>query len=76
MIPLGMCKIGVVVIIKSIRGTKLAMRLAAMGLRPGDRIRIVSKISHGPIIIENLNNGTRIALGRGMTYKILVSQGE
>jgi Fur family ferric uptake transcriptional regulator len=46
-------------------------RLASMGLRPGDRIEIINNTGGGRVIL-GLDN-TRLAIGRGMAKRIMVS---
>ena len=70
--PLSQCQVGDTVTIARIMGRGLAVRLGAMGLREGDRVKIVSRISRGPLIIENLRDGGRLALGWGMIHRIMV----
>jgi Fe2+ transport system protein FeoA len=48
----------------------LTSRLSAMGLVPGVEVVVVTNKGVGPAIVEV--KGTRLALGRGMTRKILV----
>lgn len=52
-------------------GWGLQRRLADMGLTPGVAIKIISSGRPGQVVIEV--RGSRIALGRGMAQKILVS---
>lgn len=47
--------------------------LADMGLRPGQRVEMVSNQGGGPLVVRL--DETRIALGRGMAMKIYVSRG-
>ncbi len=51
-------------------GHRLARRLAELGLTPGVTLQVVHK-NGGPMLIAV--RGTRLALGRGVTDKILVS---
>jgi len=48
-------------------------RLAALGLTPGARIRMVQNFGHGPLIV--LVRETRLALGRGEAMQVLVETG-
>jgi Fe2+ transport system protein FeoA len=50
-------------------GKGLTGRLAAMGIVPGMRIKILRN-SGGPLVI--IGNGTRVAIGRGQASKILL----
>lgn len=69
--PLVMARPGEEVFLVGIRaGFGLRKRLADMGLSPGVRLRIVHSQLPGPVIIEL--RGSRIALGRGMTQRIMV----
>ncbi len=51
-------------------GSSLRSKLYAMGLAPGVIIRVLEKYQLGPVIIEA--GGTRLAVGKGMSAKILV----
>lgn len=51
-------------------GMGLTSRLTAMGVVPGTEVLMVSNQGAGPAVVEV--RGTRLALGRGMTRKILV----
>jgi len=53
-------------------GVGLTSRLTAMGVVPGCEILMVSNKGRGPAVVEV--RGTRLALGRGMTRKILVCE--
>lgn len=53
-----------------IGGCEIRHRLTAMGLSIGDEIEAIS--NYGPIIINV--KGSRLAIGRGLAQKILVSQ--
>jgi Fe2+ transport system protein FeoA len=69
--PLVMAGIGEEVRLESIRGgEKLVHRLTAMGLTPGVSFKIVQDAG-GPLLLSVLDS--RIALGRGMAQKIMVS---
>ena len=51
-------------------GRNLTRRLAEMGLTPGVTLRVVQK-NGGPLLISV--RGSRIAIGRGMAHKLLVT---
>ncbi len=54
-------------------GRNARMRIMQLGINPGDEIKILSVGPFGgAIYIENLTNGTRVAIGRGIAAKILV----
>ena len=54
-------------------GRGFVSRLAALGLTPGARIKMVQNFGHGPLIV--LVRETRLALGRGEAMKVLVETG-
>jgi ferrous iron transport protein A len=59
-------------IIASIDGGHMAQgKLARMGILPGSIIKIIKKTKRGPMIVEV--KGVRLAVGRGMLSKIIVS---
>jgi ferrous iron transport protein A len=51
-------------------GKEFLNRMASLGFTPGTRVLVVRNYRHGPIIA--LVHGTRIALGRGASLKVLV----
>lgn len=51
-------------------GEGLKSRLAALGMVPNVQITIINKGRPGPFVVSF--KGSRIALGRGMTEKIMV----
>jgi Fe2+ transport system protein FeoA len=51
-------------------GHGLRARLAAMGLVPGAKLRMMRNSGHGPAVVEVKD--TRLALGRGMTVHLRV----
>jgi Fe2+ transport system protein FeoA len=55
-------------------GQNLANRLATMGLLPGVKIKVVNNSHPGPFVVEI--KGSKVALGRGMAGKIVVSEQE
>ena len=70
--PLTMAKEGERVVIREITGgRKKQARLTDMGLRPGDLIQIINNAGRGRIILAQ--GPTRLAIGRGMAEKIMVS---
>ena len=72
LMPLAMAKPGEKIIIKEIVGGRTARaRLASMGFRPGDPLEIISNDGWGRLIIGFGN--TRMAMGRGMAQKIMVT---
>lgn len=72
LMPLTMAKPGEGLVIKEIVGGRMGRsRLASMGLRPGDRVEVITNNGHGRIILGH--DCTRLAIGRGVAQKILVS---
>ena len=51
-------------------GDNLKYRLMSMGLQTGQKIEVVSNSFHGPFLVKVQN--ARIALGYGVTHKVLV----
>ena len=51
-------------------GHRLLCRLAEMGIRPGVRLRVLSRGRPGPFII--MVGQVRLVLGQGMVHRILV----
>jgi len=69
--PLSMVESGKNVRLVSLQaGRGLAQRLAEMGFIPGVEIHVVNNGITGPVVV--LVKGSRLVLGRGMAYKILV----
>ncbi len=72
LMPLAMAKPGERVEVKEIAvGVGGKSRLASMGLRVGDKLEIISNDGHGRLILGH--ECTRLAMGRGIAQKILVS---
>jgi len=73
LLPLSMLGIGEEAILADIRGGhKLKQHLAAMGMSPGMKVVMLQNNSGGPVVLGILDS--RIALGRGMAQKIMVSK--
>lgn len=52
-------------------GWGMRRSLNQIGIQPGDHVRVVRRAPFGgPVLIEN--NGTQVAVGRGMAEKIRV----
>ncbi len=72
LMPLTMSRAGERLIVRDIvGGIGIRERLISMGIRIGDEIEVISNTGAGRLIIACGN--TRIALGRGVANKILVS---
>ncbi|HKI48056.1 MAG TPA: transcriptional repressor [Desulfobacteria bacterium] len=72
LMPLAMAKAGETVLVRDVAGCKHKQsRLASMGLRSGDRVEIINNMGGGRVIL-GLEN-TRLAIGRGMANRIMVS---
>ncbi|MCD6368293.1 MAG: FeoA domain-containing protein [Thermoproteales archaeon] len=71
MMPLAFAPEGSLVrVIDIMAGRGLTRRLIEMGLVPGSVIKVVKTMGPGPIVIEV--KGVRLALGHGVSMKILV----
>jgi Fe2+ transport system protein FeoA len=69
--PLSMSVAGQELRLDEIRaGRRLTHRLAELGLTPGVTLRVVQK-NGGPLLISV--RGSRIAIGRGLAHKLLVT---
>jgi ferrous iron transport protein A len=69
--PLVMAAIGEQVYLESIKGgKKMLRRLTALGLTPGVELNVVQNT--GGVLLLSVR-GSRIALGRGMARKMMVS---
>ena len=72
LMPLSMAKAGERVVLREMAGGATARaRLADMGLRLGDRIEIITNTGQGRLILGR--GYTRLAVGRGIAQKIMVS---
>ena len=72
--PLAMVRAGETVTVVGIRGGRgLARRLTDMGLTPGIKIKVLTNHMPGPVMIEL--RGSKVALGHGVSQKIMVSGG-
>jgi len=72
LVPLTLAKQGERVEIKDVAGGKSAHgRLASMGLRKGDVLEVISNAGQGRLIVGH--GPTRLALGRGVAEKVIVS---
>jgi len=60
-----------VVIDRLVGGRQVQQRLADMGLTPGTTIEVIKASGPGPIIVAF--RGSRLALGRGLSQKVLVA---
>ena len=74
-VPLSLVQPGTPVTVVGIRGGRgLAQRLSAMGLVPGAKVEVVQTQFDGPLVVRIL--GGKVMLGRGMTHKVLVADGQ
>ena len=72
MISIDFVRTGEKVKIVDIKGGKgIITKISAMGIRIGDTVEVIQN-HHGPLIIAK--DHIRIALGRGMSKKILVEK--
>ncbi len=75
LMPLSIAKPGERLIIRDIIGGRgITERLLSMGIRIGDKIEVISNMGFGRLIIAK--DQIRIAVGRGVANKILVSKTE
>ncbi|MBW2284899.1 MAG: transcriptional repressor [Deltaproteobacteria bacterium] len=75
LMPLTMAKAGERVVIREMAGGRQARsRLSDMGLRSGDTIEIINNDGMGRLILGR--DCTRVAMGRGIAQKIMVSVAE
>jgi len=71
MFPLAMAAINEQVRLESIKGgKKMLRRLSTLGLTPGVELSVVQNAG-GPLLLSV--RGSRIALGRGMSQRVMVS---
>jgi Fe2+ transport system protein FeoA len=63
-----------VVVIKGINaGQRALRRLMSLGINIGDRVRVLHfGPFKGAILVEDLDSGVKVALGRGLARKIVV----
>ena len=59
------------IIVEVVGGRGLVRRLYELGFTPGTKVRVISSSSPGPVLVDV--KGARIALGRGVTMKIIVN---
>ncbi|MGD2125673.1 MAG: transcriptional repressor [Desulfobacteraceae bacterium] len=72
LMPLAMAKPGEKIVIKEMMGGREARaRLASMGLRAGDSLEIINNNGLGRLIVGH--SSTRLAMGRGIAQKIMVT---
>ena len=72
LMPLAMAKPGERVVIREMAGGKTAKsRMSDMGLRLNDHVEIISNSGEGRLILGH--DCTRLAIGRGIAQKIMVS---
>ena len=72
-IPLALAYPGQKVrVVSIVAGRGLRQRLISMGLNVGSEIEVIKSGAPGPFLIAVKE--TRLAIGRGIAYKIMVSQ--
>lgn len=72
--PLSFANNGETVSLTEIRaGDKLRQRLGDLGLNVGMHVRVVQSDTCGPMILA-VKNDSRLAVGRGMAQKIMVTR--
>ena len=71
--PLIMLPEGVQATVVEVHGGRgLCRRLAEMGFNVGDKVRMIKNHRPGPVVVEVKDS--RVALGRGVTMKIMVEE--
>ncbi|AQT69367.1 FeoA domain protein [Anaerohalosphaera lusitana] len=71
--PLSGISSGQTVIFSNVdAGCELRSRLAAMGLVPNARLKVVSNGGFGPFVINV--RGSKVVLGRGVAHKVMVEE--
>lgn len=69
--PLALAPVGQDVCLVGIHGGRhIRRRLADLGLNPGMKVRVVSSGEGGPLILAVKDS--RLALGRGMAFRVMV----
>ena len=58
-------------VVEVVGGRGLVRRLYELGFTPGTKVRVISSSSPGSVLVDV--KGARIALGRGVTMKIIVN---
>lgn len=58
------------VVVRIIGGQSACKRLNELGFVPGTEVKVVNKISSGPVMIQV--KGSKLALGRGLANKVEV----
>jgi len=58
-------------VVEVVGGRGLVRRLYELGFTPGTKVRVISSSFPGPVLVDV--KGARIALGRGVTMKIIVN---
>ena len=72
LMPLALARPGGKYIIREMRAGKMARaKLTALGLRAGDQVEIISGDGQGRLVVAH--HFTRLAIGRGLAGKIMVS---
>lgn len=72
-LPLGFLQAGRIGVVRDLAGGRgLRQRLVEMGLVSGARVKVIKNETGGPLIIS-VGDG-RLAVGRGMSLKIMVEE--
>jgi Fe2+ transport system protein FeoA len=70
--PLALARPGEKCVIREVRAGKMARaKLTALGIQVGDQVEIISGDGHGRLVLAH--HFTRLAMGRGLAVKIMVS---
>jgi ferrous iron transport protein A len=75
LMPLSMVSSGARACVVEVRGGHgCERRLTALGVLPGVTLTVVRNAGAGPVVVKLKES--RLALGRGMSHRIMVAQGE
>lgn len=62
------------IILEICSGIEAKRKLTSMGIHINDSIVKINEAKWGPLLVQNLSNGSdKIAVGRGLASKIMVS---
>lgn len=56
-------------------GRGIHLNLARLGIYVGDKVKVLESAPFGgPVLLEHLSSGARIAIGQGMARRMLVEE--
>ena len=75
MMPLTMVNRGEAVIVRKVKGCDtVRQRLIDLGLNPGATVQVLKNERSGPMIVA-VKGDARLALGRKMSHRVMVTSG-